>query len=51
MKAKSSYAERRKVRGADSYGDWRQGVQQRADVIAGRVLVYNDRTGAWRSAA
>lgn len=39
------YALKRKTQGADSYGAWKNGEQQRADVIAGHVL--NFRNGRW----
>ena len=44
----NTYAARRKVNGADSYGSWNAGVQVRSEFVAGRVLTYDARTGAWR---
>lgn len=43
----NGYALKRKFRGADFYGAWSAGVQQRPDVIAGRTLNYNARTDSW----
>lgn len=48
---KNGYALKRKTQGADAYGAWSAGVQLRADVIAGRVLTYNARTGNWGASA
>lgn len=38
----NGYAPKRKVQGADSYGEWKNGEQQRADIIAGHVLTFRN---------
>jgi hypothetical protein len=47
VKGTNTYAQKRKANGADFYGAWREGAQQRADVVAGRVLTYDARMGRW----
>jgi hypothetical protein len=37
---RGTYSRQKKGREADRYGTWNQGVQQTADVICGRTLVY-----------
>lgn len=41
IKGRSTYGQRRKVNGADRYAGFVNGVPQRADVIAGRMVEHD----------
>ena len=41
IKGRSTYGQRRKVNGADRYASFVNGVAQRADIIAGRMVEHD----------